>query len=94
MEFVIRGHLNKQIAAELGIGEKTVKIHRFRVMKKMGVRSVPSLIRLVAHLGIEPAFLVTGEPVAGTAGGKHAPFDARGRHLSPEIRRTDPGMFV
>ena len=94
MEFVIRGHLNKQIAAELGIGEKTVKIHRYRVMSKIGVRSVAELVLLVARVGIQPAFLVTGESVAGTAGAKHAPFDARGRHLSPEIRRTDPSMFV
>jgi len=94
MEFVIRGYLNKQIAAELGIGEKTVKIHRYRVMSKIGVRSVAELVLLVAHVGFQPELLVAGESVAGTAGAKHAPFDARGRHLSPEISRPEPGMFV
>jgi FixJ family two-component response regulator len=39
--------LNKQIAAELGIAEKTVKVHRARVMAKMAVRSVAELVRVV-----------------------------------------------
>ena len=57
MEHVIRGRLNKQIAVDLGIGEKTVKVHRARVMPKMGVRSVAELVQLVARVGvaIEPA---------------------------------------
>jgi FixJ family two-component response regulator len=48
MRWVIAGMLNKQIAADLGIAEKTVKIHRGRVMKKTGVVSVPALMRLIA----------------------------------------------
>lgn len=44
---VTRGLLNKQIGAELGAGEKTVKVHRGRVMKKLGVNSVAELVRLV-----------------------------------------------
>jgi FixJ family two-component response regulator len=44
---VVAGKLNKQIAADLQIVEKTVKVHRGRVMKKMGVRSVASLVRAV-----------------------------------------------
>ena len=44
---VVAGRLNKQIAAELGIAEKTVKVHRARVMAKMGVRSVAELVRIV-----------------------------------------------
>jgi FixJ family two-component response regulator len=52
MEQVIRGRLNKQIAADLGAGEKTIKVHRGRVMSKMQVRSVPELVRLGAWLGI------------------------------------------
>jgi FixJ family two-component response regulator len=44
MVHVIAGHLNKQIAAELGIAEKTVKVHRARVMKKMEVASVADLV--------------------------------------------------
>jgi FixJ family two-component response regulator len=52
MEQVIRGRLNKQIAADLGAGEKTIKVHRGRVMSKMQVRSVPELVRLGAWIGI------------------------------------------
>ena len=44
---VVAGRLNKQIAAELGIAEKTVKVHRARVMAKMAVRSVADLVRIV-----------------------------------------------
>lgn len=47
MELVILGRLNKQIAAQLGIAEKTVKIHRGRVMEKMEVRSVAALVHLL-----------------------------------------------
>ena len=53
MELVIRGRLNRQIAVELGIHEKTVKVHRMRVMKKMGVRFVANLVQLVTRAGIQ-----------------------------------------
>jgi len=46
--------LNKQIALELGIAEKTVKVHRGRVMEKLGVDSVAELIRLAEKAGIKP----------------------------------------
>lgn len=46
MHRVIAGLLNKQIAAELGIAEKTIKVHRGRVMHKTGVASVADLVRL------------------------------------------------
>ena len=46
---VVQGLLNKQIASELGASEKTVKVHRGRVMHKLGVDSVAALIRLVSH---------------------------------------------
>jgi len=52
MTHVIAGELNKQIAADLGSAEKTVKVHRSRVMEKMGVRSVAALVRLTAKAGI------------------------------------------
>jgi FixJ family two-component response regulator len=52
---VTRGRLNKVIAAELGIGEKTVKVHRGRVMQKMGVRSVAELVQLGARIGATSA---------------------------------------
>jgi FixJ family two-component response regulator len=47
MDLVVLGRLNKQIAAELGIAEKTVKVHRGRVMEKMEVRSVAELVHLL-----------------------------------------------
>jgi two-component system response regulator FixJ len=45
--WVVRGLLNKQIAAAIGIGEKTVKVHRARAMTKMHADSVASLVRMV-----------------------------------------------
>jgi FixJ family two-component response regulator len=45
MALVTAGLMNKQVAAELGLSEITVKIHRGHVMKKMGVRSLASLVR-------------------------------------------------
>src|SRR5215469_14269252 len=47
MRLVVRGMLNKQIASELGTAEKTIKVHRGRVMKKLGIVSVAELVRLV-----------------------------------------------
>jgi FixJ family two-component response regulator len=47
MQLVFTGMLNKQIAGELGIAEKTIKVHRGRMMKKLGVASVAQLVRLV-----------------------------------------------
>ena len=47
MQFVVTGMLNKQIASELGTAEKTIKVHRGRVMKKLGIASVAELVRLV-----------------------------------------------
>jgi FixJ family two-component response regulator len=49
---VVTGMLNKQIAAELGIGEKTVKVHRARVMEKMRAGSVAELVRLADEVGV------------------------------------------
>jgi len=53
--YVITGMLNKQIAFELGIAEKTVKIHRGRIMEKLCVASVAELVRLAEKAGIKPA---------------------------------------
>ena len=55
MELVITGMLNKQIAGELGTAEKTVKVHRGRMMQKLRVSSVAGLVRLVEKAGIAPA---------------------------------------
>lgn len=53
MDHVITGRLNKQIAADLRISEKTVKVHRGRAMAKMKVRSVAELVHLCDQLGME-----------------------------------------
>ena len=53
---VIGGMLNKQIACELGITEKTVKVHRAHVMQKMQVVSVAELVRLAEKIRITPTF--------------------------------------
>ena len=53
--YVITGLLNKQIAAELNIAERTVKIHRGRVMEKLAAQSVADLVRLAQKAGISAA---------------------------------------
>ena len=55
MKYVISGLLNKQIGGELGIAEDTVKLHRGRVMHKLGIESVAELVRLCEHAGVVPA---------------------------------------
>jgi FixJ family two-component response regulator len=54
LRYVITGMLNKQIAFQLKIAEKTVKVHRGRVMEKLRVDSVAELVRLAEKTGIEP----------------------------------------
>ena len=51
LAYVIKGYLNKQTAAALGTVEKTIKVHRGRMMEKMRVVSVAELVRLVAKCG-------------------------------------------
>lgn len=53
--WVITGMLNKQIAYEMGIGEKTVKVHRGQVMHKLKIFSVAELVRLAEKADISPA---------------------------------------
>ena len=52
MKRVVAGLLNKQIGAELGTSETTVKIHRHQVMEKMGAGSLPELVRMADRLGV------------------------------------------
>jgi len=47
---IVEGRLNKQIAAHLGVSENTVKVHRHRIMEKMGASSVANLARMVERL--------------------------------------------
>ena len=51
LEHVVRGRLNKQTAGDLGIHERTVKLHRNAMMAKLGVRSVAELTRLALEAG-------------------------------------------
>ncbi len=52
MARVVVGLLNKQVGAQLGMSETTVKIHRHQVMEKMGAGSLPELVRMADRLGI------------------------------------------
>jgi FixJ family two-component response regulator len=52
LSHVVAGRLNKQIAGDLGTVEKTIKVHRSRVMAKLGVRTVADLVRLVGKVGL------------------------------------------
>jgi FixJ family two-component response regulator len=52
LDLVLQGRLNKQIAGDLGIHERTVKVHRKSIMTKLGVRSVAALTRLAQEAGL------------------------------------------
>lgn len=52
LEHVVRGQMNKQIAADLNINERTVKLHRTSITRKLGVQSVAELTRLVSEAGL------------------------------------------
>jgi FixJ family two-component response regulator len=54
MAWVVSGRLNKQIAAEIGTSEITVKVHRGQVMRKMQADSVADLVRMAGKLGVMP----------------------------------------
>ena len=54
MQLVITGILNKQVGGELGVAEKTVKVHRGRLMQKLGVTSVAELVQLVQKADVPP----------------------------------------
>lgn len=53
-KYLINGMLNKQIAYELNIAEHTVKLHRHSICKKLGVKSVPEIIRIADKAGVVP----------------------------------------
>ncbi len=54
LRHLIAGKLNKQVASALGICEKTVKVHRAQIMRKMGVHSIAELVRLTEQSGVRP----------------------------------------
>jgi FixJ family two-component response regulator len=49
LKLVTKGLLNKQIAGVMGVSEKTIKVHRMRVFKKMGARTLAELVRMTAE---------------------------------------------
>ncbi len=55
LDRVVAGKLNKQAAAELGVSLQTIKIHRMRMMEKMGFASVADLVRAVERADLSPA---------------------------------------
>jgi FixJ family two-component response regulator len=59
LSHVLRGRLNKQIAGDLGINERTVKMHRTAIMTKLGVRSVAALSQLSQQAGVSAAAMPT-----------------------------------
>jgi FixJ family two-component response regulator len=65
-ESVVRGMLNKQIAAQLGTSEKTVKFHRGNVMKKMHAQSVAQLVQIALKLGSPPDVTKPPAPRVGS----------------------------
>ena len=52
MKYIVRGLLNKQIAAEMGISEITAKVHKRKVLEKMMVRSVSEIVRMAERLNL------------------------------------------
>ena len=67
MTFVIAGLLNKQTAAQMGVSEVTVKVHRHRLMNKLGAKSLPDLVRMAEMLRVHPyAISKTTDRIAGT----------------------------
>lgn len=55
LPYLVSGRMNKQIAGELGVVEKTVKVHRAHVMEKLGMSSLADLVRFAYRLGVAPA---------------------------------------
>ena len=67
MALVVTGMLNKQVAGRLGTTEKTIKVHRSRVMEKMGVESLAELVHAAARVGIPPPRSPSSTPPAAWA---------------------------
>jgi FixJ family two-component response regulator len=61
MGLVAAGLMNKQVAAEIGIVEVTVKVHRHNIMKKLGAKSLADLVRMSDALGLQRRVLRPAE---------------------------------
>jgi len=59
LALVVRGVSNKNIAAALGVREKSVEVNRSRAMKKLGAKNVPELVRMTSKLVADPKLSVT-----------------------------------
>lgn len=69
LAYIVSGRRNKEIAADLGTVEKTIKVHRGRVMKKLQVRSLAELVRLAERANVErPSYRSEGAVPKGTSG--------------------------
>ena len=55
MQLITTGMLNKQVGGELGVAEKTIKVHRGRLMQKLGISSVAELVHMVQRAGVPPS---------------------------------------
>lgn len=55
MELVVAGYANKQVAAKLGLSEKTIEVHRSRVMGKMRAKTLPCLVKMAIAVGVAEA---------------------------------------
>ncbi|HLH94158.1 MAG TPA: response regulator [Xanthobacteraceae bacterium] len=83
---VVAGRLNKQIAADLGTVEKTVKVHRARMMHKLGVHTVQDLVRLAERVDIRP-------PVPNDRSNGGLPVFSESPPTEPKTE-TDPSLDV
>jgi FixJ family two-component response regulator len=98
MEHVVAGQLNKQIAGDLGTGEQTIKVHRGRVMEKMGVDSLAGLVRAAERLAIGQRPLAPGSSASravaaergGHAFGSAATSDGTTHLATASTRRRPP----
>ncbi len=68
MGLVVEGHANKQIARKLDLSEKTIEVHRARVMAKMGADSLADLVRLALDAGVGPEAGGPGAAAAASEG--------------------------
>src|SRR5436190_35988 len=80
MALIVTGRLNKQVASELGTVEKTIKVHRGRVMEKMQVKSLAELVQLVERIQL---------PTLKRALGEAETLHAKIMVSPPEYRRTE-----
>ena len=84
MNLVVAGLMNKQVAEEVGLAEVTVKVHRHTLMKKLGAKSLPDLVRMASILGLSHA---TSERGAWQINDQHDGHHTLGRLLKSQGRK-------